>query len=61
MLFRSRRGRSLEITTIEDLKAMEVLLEEWLSEVKLSPVIRIDTSVEDRSYSNSIEKLLDYL
>jgi deoxyadenosine/deoxycytidine kinase len=56
-----RRGRSLEIATLEDLKAMEVLLEEWLSEVKLSPVISIDTSVEDRSYSKSIEKILDHL
>ena len=56
-----RRGRIMEITKIEDLKAMEVLLEEWLSEVKLSPVICIDTSVEDRSYSKSIEKILDYL
>ena len=56
-----RRGRSLEITKIEDLKAMECFLEEWLSAVKLSSVICIDTSVEDRSYSKSIEKILDYL
>jgi deoxyadenosine/deoxycytidine kinase len=56
-----RRGRSLEIATLEDLKAMEVLLEEWLGEVKLSPVISIDTSVEDRSYTKSIEKILDHL
>lgn len=56
-----RRDRSLGIATIEDLEAMEVLLDEWLNEVQSSPVITIDSSVEDRSYTKSIEKILAHL
>jgi deoxyadenosine/deoxycytidine kinase len=56
-----RRDRSLGIATIEDLKVMEVLLEEWLNEVQSSPVISIDTTEEDRSYTRSIKKILAYI
>ena len=56
-----QRGRRLGIATLEDLEAIEVLLEEWLSDFRLSPVLAIDTTDEDINYSKSIEKILDYL
>lgn len=55
------RDRRLGIASLEDLEAIEVLLEEWLSDYQLSPVIDIDTTADDRSYSKSIEKILNYL
>lgn len=55
------RDRRLGIASFEDLEAIEVLLEEWLSEFQLSPVMITDTTEEDKTYSKSIEKLLDYL
>lgn len=55
------RDRRLGIASLEDLEAIEVLLKKWLGAYKLSPVIDIDTTVEDINYSISVEKILDYL
>ena len=52
-----QRDRGLGIATLEDLEAIDVLLEEWLSGFKLSPVIEIDTTTEGVHYSKSVEKM----
>lgn len=57
----ARRGRKLEIARLEDLRSMEVLLEEWLRGVLASPVLTIDASGDDARYSESINKVLAQL
>jgi deoxyadenosine/deoxycytidine kinase len=51
------RDRRLGIATIEELEAMELLLVEWLQDQDLPPIIIIDTTCEDSSYSKSIKKV----
>jgi len=53
------RDRGLGIVEIEDLKAMEVLLEDWLGEIDSAPVISIDTVKEGREYSKGIQLVLE--
>jgi deoxyadenosine/deoxycytidine kinase len=53
------RDRGLGIVEIEDLKAMEVLLEDWLGEIDSAPVVSIDTAIEDRGYTKSIKLVMD--
>jgi deoxyadenosine/deoxycytidine kinase len=53
------RDRGLGIVEIEDLKAMEVLLEDWLGENGSTPVVSIDTAIEDRGYTKSIKLVMD--
>ena len=53
------RDRGLGIVEIEDLKAMEILLEDWLGEIYSAPVISIDTVKEDREYSKGIQLVLE--
>ena len=53
------RDRGLGIVEIEDLKAMKVLLDEWLDDHSSIPIITIDSTIEDQSYSNSIKMVMD--
>ena len=53
------RDRELGIVEIEDLIAMEVLLEDWLGEIDSAPVISIDTVKEGREYSKGIQLVLE--
>ena len=53
------RDRGLGIVEIEDLKAMEVLLEDWLGEIDSALVISIDTVKEGREYSKGIQLVLE--
>ena len=57
----ARRKRDLEIARLEDLRDMEVLLEEWLGGVVSSPVLTIDASADDASYSKSISQAMNRL
>lgn len=54
-----KRDRRLGIAKIEDLAAMEILLEEWLGVIPSTSLITIDTESEDRRFSNSIQMVLD--
>ena len=56
----AKRGRGLEIARLEDLQAMQQLLEEWLSTVTETPIVIVDTSSytaqsEPTSLLNKIE------
>jgi deoxyadenosine/deoxycytidine kinase len=53
------RDRRLGIIEIDDLKVMEELLENWLSEIDSTPLITIDTVKEGRDYSMSIPLVLE--
>ncbi len=53
-----KRDRRLGIAKIEDLKAMKVLLDEWLDDQSAIPTITIDSTLEDQSYSNSIKMIM---
>lgn len=53
------RDRGLGIVEIEDLKSMEVLLEDWLGEIDSAPVISIDAVKEGREYSKGIQLVLE--
>jgi deoxyadenosine/deoxycytidine kinase len=55
----AQRDRRLGIAKIEDLKAIEVLLDQWLGDNDLIPVVSIDTASEDRGYSKSIMMVMD--
>ena len=50
----NRRDRRLDITQIEDMHAVEALLEDWLGQNEDIPLFVIDSESEDRSYSNVI-------
>ncbi len=54
----ARRGRKLEIATAEDLGRMEVLLEQWLSNVTLIPIITVDASADDFCSPQQVKGLL---
>ena len=55
----AKRDRRLGIAKIEDLKAMELLLDQWLVDNDLIPVVSIDTASEGRGYSKSIMMVMD--
>lgn len=54
-----QRDRSLDIAKIDDMAAMEILLEDWLSKVDPISLVTINTEGEERSYSKSIQVVLD--
>lgn len=54
----AQRDRRLGIAEIEDMGAMEVLLEDWLNNLSASSLITVDVGSEDRSYSKTIDDLL---
>jgi deoxyadenosine/deoxycytidine kinase len=55
------RGRALEIATLDDLQALEILLSDWLAGVDEIPVVIIDASADDPSYEGVVEILMPQL
>lgn len=54
----AKRDRRLEIAALQDLQALDELLVEWLNQVSDIPVIRVDASADDPTFSYSIRPLL---
>ena len=57
----AQRGRKLEIAALNDLAAMQALLDAWLSRVAASTLITIDASSDDPSYTMILPILLEKL
>lgn len=51
----AQRDRELEIAQIEDLEALELLLEEWLNAQKESPLLTLDSAAEDANYAKAVQ------
>lgn len=49
-----RRDRRLDIAQIEDMKAIDELLESWLSQYPKEIVFEIDAQQEDENYTEEI-------
>ncbi len=56
-----RRGRPLEIATLEDIRLIDALLHEWLARVELERLISFDASADDPSYPRSLPVLLEQI
>ena len=54
----AKRGRKLEIATIEDLEMMQILLQDWTSSINKSSLITVDASIEDEEFAKSGEEIL---
>lgn len=54
-----RRGRPLEIATTDDLSAIAILLEEWLTDMCPSRLIRLDATPDDPGYAGALPKLME--
>jgi deoxyadenosine/deoxycytidine kinase len=54
----AKRGRNIDIAKSEDLAALEKLIDEWFAKDDSIPLIQIDASDEDPSYSTVIEDLV---
>jgi deoxyguanosine kinase len=54
----AKRGRAIDIEKPEDLVDLENLIEEWLTKATSIPIIHIDTSEDDPSYTTIIEDLV---
>lgn len=54
-----QRDRRLDIAKIEDMAAMEILLEDWLSKVATNSLVTINTENKDNRYSKSIQMVLE--
>ena len=57
----TRRGRSLEIATRDDLQASEALLGDWLASVDPGRILRIDASRDDPHYQGCLAEALDFI
>ena len=57
----AQRGRELGIAALNDLAAMQALLDAWLSRVAASTLITIDASSDDPSYTMILPILLEKL
>ncbi|MCL4562719.1 MAG: deoxynucleoside kinase [Chloroflexi bacterium] len=57
----ARRGRTLELARIEDLQAMDILLEEWIKSLSPCVVLRVDASADDPAYSGEIERVIQWI
>jgi deoxyadenosine/deoxycytidine kinase len=53
-----QRNRALEIAQVEDLAAMETLLDGWLQTVTTTPVLVIDATADDPGYAAHMPELL---
>lgn len=53
-----KRRRDIDIAKSEDLAALEILIENWLTKDASIPIIQIDASEDDPSYSTIIEELV---
>jgi deoxyadenosine/deoxycytidine kinase len=54
----AKRQRDIDIEKSEDLVELEKLIEEWLTKATSVPIIHIDTSEDDPSYTTIIEELV---
>jgi deoxyadenosine/deoxycytidine kinase len=54
----AKRGRELEIAKIEDLRALEALLYDWLVNQSLAKVIHVDASRDDFCSDREVQKLV---
>jgi len=57
----TRRGRSLEIATRDDLQASEALLEDWLASVDSGRILRVDATKDDPHYQGCLVEVLDFI
>ena len=57
----TRRGRSLEIATRDDLQASEALLEDWLASVDSGRILRVDATKDDPHYQGCLAEVLDFI
>jgi deoxyadenosine/deoxycytidine kinase len=57
----NRRDRRLDITQIEDMQTIEILLEDWLGKNGDAPLFVINSEYEDRSYSKAIPMVRDMI
>jgi deoxyadenosine/deoxycytidine kinase len=55
---REKRQRSLDIVETKDLEGIESLIQDWMSKMGSTPVIDLDTSVDDPLYEGVIDSLL---
>jgi deoxyadenosine/deoxycytidine kinase len=53
----ARRNRSLEIAGLQDLAAMEILLDDWIAGITETPVLTIDASQDDPEYTSILPRL----
>jgi deoxyadenosine/deoxycytidine kinase len=53
-----KRGRDHDIERKEDLQALDKLIKDWFVTITTIPIIRIDSSLEDSSYSSAVESLI---
>lgn len=57
----TRRGRTLEIATRDDLQASETFLTEWLEGVESGRILRVDASVDDPGYRGCLAEALEFI
>jgi deoxyadenosine/deoxycytidine kinase len=55
---RANRNRDLDITRTEDLETLEGLLQDWVSGVESTPVLHLDTSVDDPAYEHILDDVV---
>ncbi|UCE00692.1 MAG: deoxynucleoside kinase [Chloroflexota bacterium] len=51
------RGREVSIALVEDMAAIEDLLEDWLGEIEESKIIKINSEAEDHNYQKAIAQV----
>jgi len=56
-----RRQRPLEIAQLDDLAALDALLNDWLRQVATIPVLRVDASIDDPEYSQSLSSIFEQI
>ncbi|MEW6092459.1 MAG: deoxynucleoside kinase, partial [Chloroflexota bacterium] len=56
-----RRGRQLEIATLEDIRLIDGLLHEWLARVEPERLISFDASADDPTYQRNLPVLLEQI
>jgi len=57
----ARRNRSLEIARLEDLAALEALLEEWLGNVPATSLLTVDASQDDPGYGEGVNQVMAWM
>jgi deoxyadenosine/deoxycytidine kinase len=54
----AQRNRPLEIAQLDDLVALDALLNEWLGQVSAIPIVTVDAATEDPTYTRATSWLL---
>jgi deoxyadenosine/deoxycytidine kinase len=57
----SRRARSLEITTLNDLELSESLLGDWLEGVDPNRILPVDAGPDNPGYQGSLAQVLEFI